>query len=134
MRDAHLSPDERYAAKLVFQMRFDDDVTGGFRTVEERIVLIHAPSGEAAYQAAQKRGRLGRSTYLNDAGHRVHIEYVGVVDLMHLGPEVEDDEVWYDIRRMKDPMARKADLIPRKSELSAIRLERERRIQIIHPR
>ena len=48
---------------------------------------------------------------------------------MNLGPETEDDEVWYDIRRMKDPMQRRGDLIPDKQSLDAFRLERASRIR-----
>lgn len=123
MRSVPRSPNERYAAKILFQLRFDGDATGGFRTVEERIVVIRSPSAEAAYQAAITRGRAGNAMFLNDAGDHVYIEFVGVIDLMHLGSEVEEDEVWYDIRRMKDPMARKAALVPKKSELPAIKME-----------
>jgi hypothetical protein len=124
MSRAPQSPDGRYAAKLLFQTRFEGDKPGGFRTVEERILLIEADTADAAYQAALKRGKEGSSTFTNDAGAQVFIEFVGVTDLMNLGPEVETDEVWYEIRRMKDPMQRKSDLVPKKAGLSAVRLER----------
>jgi hypothetical protein len=127
------SPDGRYAAKLLFQTRFEDDKPGGFRTVEERILLIQAKTADVAYKAAVKRGREGTSTFTNDAGAKVFIEFVGITDLMSLGPEVESDEVWYEIRRMKDPMRRKSALVPRKADLSAIRIERRHRTDPVPP-
>lgn len=122
-RDRHL-PEQRFAAKLLFQFRYEDDAPGGFRTAEERIVLFFERGAEDAYVAAQLRGKSANNSYLNDAGANVYFEFVGVIDLINLGPEAEDDEVWYDIRRMKDPMLRRAQLIPEKPSLDAFRLER----------
>jgi hypothetical protein len=119
-----LTPDGRYAAKLLFQFRSEDDKPGGFRIVEERILLIETETAELAYKAAMQRGKEGESAFKNDEGAKVFVEFVGVTDLMSLGPEVEDDEVWYDIRQMKDPMQRKSTLVPKKRDLSAICLER----------
>jgi hypothetical protein len=125
MTHAHRSLDERFAAKLMFQFRVDGDAPGGFRTVEERIVLISALNAAAAYAVAKHKGKVAKYNYLNDDGGRVYFEFVGVLDLINLGPETEDDEVWYEIRRMKDPMQRKRDLVPDKQELDAFKLERK---------
>ena len=122
-------PEQRFAAKLLFQFRYEGDAPGGFRTAEERIILLFERSAAAAYSAAQRRGRSANHGYLNDAGGRVYFEFVGITDLMNLGPETEDDEVWYDIRRMKDPMQRRGELIPGKQSLDAFRLERASRIR-----
>ena len=124
MTPTHHSIEQRFAAELLFQFRLEDDVPGGFHTVEERIVLLSKRDASAAYTAAQRRGRLANHSYLNDAGGRVYVEFVGITDFMNLGPETEEDEVWYDIRRMKDPMQRRKELIPDKQSLNAFRLER----------
>jgi hypothetical protein len=127
-RARHL-PEQRFAAKLLFQFRYEDDAPGGFRTAEERIVLLFGHGASAAYSAAQRKGRSANYSYLNDAGGRVYFEFVGITDLMNLGPETDDDEVWYDIRRMKDPMQRRGELIPDKQSLDAFKLERASRIR-----
>lgn len=124
MTRAHRLPDERFAAKLLFQFRLSGDVPGGFRTVEERIVVISAVNASAAYAAALLKGKTAKYSYRNDDGERVYFEFVGVRDLMNLGTETEDDEVWYEVRRMKDPMQRKDDLVPDKQVLDAFKLER----------
>jgi hypothetical protein len=126
---ARHSPEQRFAAKLLFQFRYEDDAPGGFRTAEERVVLLFECGAAAAYLAAQRRGKFANHSYLNDAGGRVYFEFVGITDLINLGPETEDDEVWYDIRRMKDPMQRRGELIPDKKSLDAFRLERASRIR-----
>jgi hypothetical protein len=46
------------------------------------------------------------------------------IDLRNLGPEAEEDEAWYDIRRAEDPMQRTRDLVPDKHDLDAFTLER----------
>ncbi|MGO4774396.1 hypothetical protein AB4084_02530, partial [Lysobacter sp. 2RAB21] len=58
---------------------------------------------------------------LNSDGNPVFFEFVGVMDLLGLGVECDDDEVWYDIVVRKQPMERAAQLLPDESELSAIR-------------
>jgi hypothetical protein len=58
-----------------------------------------------------------------DDGHRVFFEFIGVVDLVHLGLEVERNEVWYGIKEMLLPMERRNKIIPREADLSAIRFE-----------
>jgi hypothetical protein len=50
----------------------------------------------------------------------VHFEYVGVLDLLRLGPECEEDEVWYDIKIMKLPKERARKVLPGTQKLNAI--------------
>ncbi len=116
----------RYAARLLFQFRvvIDED-DGIFRTVEDRIILIGALSGKDALKRAKRRGRGSEYDYRNDDGNRVHFEFVGVLDLLELGIECDDDEVWYDIRTLKRPMERRAEIIPREQDLCAIRGDRQ---------
>ena len=113
-----------YAAKLLFQYRVragakDDRV----RTCEERIIVLRATSAPNALAAVKRRGKASQHTYDNNAGHRVYFEFVGVMDLLQLGPECDDDEVWYDITRRTLPMERRDSLLPAEADLNAIRHE-----------
>ena len=109
----------RYAAKLLFQYKFDGDEPGTMRTVEEKIIIFSCMSAEEAFVSANARGIGDQRRFVNDEGTPGHFEFVGIVDLMHLGIETDEDEVWYDIRKMKDPMSRKELLLPEKKKLSA---------------
>ena len=113
----------RYAAKLLFQFRVTDKdgQSGVMRTCEERIVLVLAPSARKALALAKHRGKLAQHHYKNGAGSDVHFEFVGVMNLLHLGVECGDDEVWYDITQRKLPMERAAVILPLESDLNAIR-------------
>lgn len=122
-RSALPSSDGRYAAKQLFQYRFDSDTPSSMRLTEERIVVVMASSASGALKAVERRGRQKQSKFRNDDGLLVHLEFVGVVELIHLGVECEPDEVWYDMRRMKGPMERKEKIIPERSLLSAFQYE-----------
>lgn len=122
-RSAHPSSDGRYAAKQLFQYRFDGDTPSSMRLTEERIVVVIANSASEALKTTEQRGRQKQSKFRNDDGLLVHFEFVGIVELIHLGIECESDEVWYDMRRMKGPMERKEKIIPARSLLSAFQYE-----------
>jgi len=91
------------------------------RTCEERIVVFRAAGARKALADAKRRGRKAQHDYCNSDGNRVFFEFVGVMDLLELGPECDDDEVWYDIVVRKQPMERAAQLLPEESRLSALR-------------
>lgn len=115
---------ERYAAKLLFQFRVTVDGDDGvMRTCEERIVVLRATHARDALARVKRYGRKEQHAYRNDDGNPVHFEFVGVLDLLLLGPECEDDEVWYDIVTRKQPMERAAAILPDESSLCAIRNE-----------
>lgn len=110
----------RYAAKLLFQFRIEVDGDPGKRRLcEERIVHLDAHSGRAAIAAANRRGRRAEYAYVNAAGNPVRFEFVGILDLLSLGIEVADGEVWYDIYERLTPMERRARLIPTTEALLA---------------
>lgn len=114
----------RYAAKLLFQFRVVVDGNDGvMRTCEERILVLRAPSARKALAMAKRRGREARGRWRNSDGNPVHFEFVGVLDLLCLDPECDEDEVWYDIVCRKQPMERAADLVPKEADLCAIREE-----------
>lgn len=127
MRKGRDDEDSRFAAKLLLQFRIS---AGGesniMRLCEERIVQVRAASAKHALSLAKKRGKAAQHQFRNDEGDTVHIEFVGVLDLLRLGSECEEDEVWYDITRRKLPMERAAAIIPAEHELNAFREERAR--------
>ena len=89
---------KRYAAKLLFQFRVTvDGDSGKRRTCEERIVVMDAASGKAALARAKRKGKESQYRYDNSEGNPVSFEFIGVMDLLCLDPECEQDEVWYDI-------------------------------------
>ena len=113
---------KRVAAMLLFQFRVMVDGDPGKRRIcEKRIINFRAANGRAALAAAKRRGREAQYSYRNNDGNPVHFEFVGVQDLCCLDPVCEPDEVWYDIVHLVTPMERKNKLIPRESELRALR-------------
>ena len=114
--------DQRFAAKLLFQFRVVVcGESGVMRLCEERIVLIRAPSARKALAAAKQRGKRAQHHFTNDSGNDVFFEFVGLMDLLKLGVECDEDEVWYTITQRKLPMERAAAILPAESELCAIR-------------
>jgi hypothetical protein len=102
---------DRYAAKLLFQFRvMIGDDPGIRRLCEERIIVFEAPSTEAAIQTARMRGSAAEHDYENDDGYQVYFELVGIRDMICLGAECEDDEVWYDIFEKVRPMEKASAL------------------------
>ena len=91
------------------------------RLCEERIILLSANSGRAALKKAKERGKAAQHSYKNDDGTAVHFEFVGILDLLHLGVECEPDEVWYCITQRKLPKERASEILPPEESLNAIR-------------
>jgi hypothetical protein len=116
---------KKYAAKLLFQFRVvSNGMSNRRRLCEERIILINARNAKAALTAAKKRGSQGEHDYENSAGGRVFFEFVGVMDLLELGIECSQGEVWYDIVERLEPKERRGQLVPKEARLSSIRLEK----------
>ena len=114
----------RYSAKLLFQYRVDiAGVSGRMRYVETRITTMHAATARKALASFKKSARSEQASFRNDDGNTVFIEFIGVADMMELGPECEESEVWYEVKPMLTPMERKDRLIPDERQLSAIKLE-----------
>lgn len=114
----------RYAAKLLFQFRFGTGSDDIFRKIERRIVVFKAEDADRAYSLAEKYAKNEEYDFVNDDGSKVFFEFVGVEDLMHLGLEADEHEVWYEIGRMKTPMERAETLIPPRDTLSAFTYEK----------
>jgi hypothetical protein len=112
---------ERFAAKLLFQYRvLVDGKPNVMRTCEERMIVLRARSARLALSAANRRGKGAELEYTNSDDNPVLFEFVGVLDLLHLGPECEEDEVWYDIKLMKLPKERAKELLPAPQKLNAV--------------
>lgn len=112
---------QRYAAMLLFQFRVvTSGVSNSRRLCEKRLILLTAPDGRAALKTAKCRGRKAQHSYLNGDGGRVRFEFVGVLDLLHLGVECEPDEVYYQLCRHTKPMERRAKLLPPESRLQKL--------------
>ena len=112
-------PDMASAPGSVSQIR--ECTSQIMRLCKERIILINAPTGKSALATAKRRGKSAQHNYKNDAGGTVYFEFIGVMDLLHLGVECEADEVWYNITQRKLPMERAASILPPEDKLSAIR-------------
>src|ERR1700687_811119 len=99
----------RYSAFLLFQFRveYSGEPPGKRRLCEKRLVLIEAPHAKAALRAAKSCGKQAQYSYENSDGGTVHFEFICVLDLLHLGIECEDNEVWYNVFEMVEPMERK---------------------------
>src|SRR5882724_2903402 len=88
----------RYAVKLLFDWN-RDPVTGSrvTRLSEERIIVFAARSARAAVERAKRLGREGDLRY--DGGLR--LRFVGILQLMELGVECAEGEVWWEFRRCR---------------------------------
>ena len=106
----------RYAAKLLFDWN-PDPITGGrvMRLSEERIVVFPARSARAAVVKAKRLGREAELRY--DSGHR--LRFVGILQLMELGFESAEGEVWWELRRRRRAKERAKALLPAERDLWA---------------
>lgn len=110
----------KYCTKLLYQYKvIVDGDAGQFRRCEESMILIEANDAKGAYAAAMEQGKANQLKYQNDEGNRVHKQFVGIMDMLRLGVECEDNEVWYNTRVMLRPMERKDKIIPKRRDLSA---------------
>jgi hypothetical protein len=91
------------------------------RTCEKRLIVFAADSAKTALARAKRRGKESEHSYENGDGNPVHFEFVGVLDLLRIGVECEEDEVWYDIVGLKQPMERAKKILPPEHKLTAIR-------------
>ena len=83
------------------------------RLSEERIIVFTARSGRAAVERAKRLGRQGELRY--DGGLR--LRFVGVLQLMELGGECEEGEVWWEFRRRRRAKERARALVPAEKTL-----------------
>ena len=108
----------RYAAKLLFDWN-PDPITGGrvMRISEERILVFSARSARASLVKAKRLGREAELRY--DSGHR--LRFVGILQLMELGVECAEGEVWWELRRRRRAKERAKALLPAARDLWVFR-------------
>jgi hypothetical protein len=100
---------KRYAAKLLFDWN-PDPVTGSrdTRLFEERIVVFNARSARGALAAAKRLGRQSELRY--DSGLR--LRFVGLMQVMELGVECAEGEVWWEFSRRRMTIAQAKARLP----------------------
>ncbi len=108
---------DRYSAKLLFQFLVCSADPAKRRHCEERIICYEAHDHERAIRLAKRIGHASEYSYLNSDEDRVEFEFIGTMDILQLGLECSDNEVWYDIYIRKLPMERKHTLTRSNSEL-----------------
>jgi hypothetical protein len=114
-----------YAVKLLFEYCvFVRGVPNARRLCEEQLRLVTASSARGALREANRQGRAGQFRYRNGKGNPVHLRFVGVIGLLHIGAEMEPNEVWYSIGERLRPMERRRHLVPKPKDLNAIRDEK----------
>jgi len=120
---------KRYSAKLLFQFRADlgKGRSDTIRRCEERIIVLSARGAESALRKAKQYGKRKEFDAEAEAGNPIYFEFIGVTDLLELGPECGPDEVWYDIVLRKLPSERRDKLIPKEGALNAILWERRQK-------
>ncbi len=98
---------ERYAAKILFQFRVQIGGDSGVRRLcEERTIVFRASSADEAISIAKAKSKDAEHDYKNDDGYSVYFECVGIRDMICLGSECDEDEMWYDIFEKIRPMER----------------------------
>ena len=121
MEDLPEKPLPRFAAKLLFQFRaVKNGASDTMRLCEERFVVFRAPDARKALAMARRRGKSEQYRYRNDEGAIVHFEFVGIMDLLDLDPQCDEDEVWYTLSMRKLPMERADDLLLPESRFRAL--------------
>jgi hypothetical protein len=90
------------------------------RLCEQRILNFDARDAWSALREARRRGRAAQYWSTNTSGQRFYFQFIGVLDLLTLGVECDESEVWYDIMTLVKPMERRQQLVPAPSHLSAM--------------
>jgi Domain of unknown function (DUF4288) len=112
---------ERYAAKLLFQYRVSKaGVINRRRLCEERLVVVKGSCAKEALLQVKASARASEHKYKNSDGNLVAFQFVGVLEMLHLGSECEENEYWYEIRELMEPMERRKALCPPEGKLNAI--------------
>ena len=113
----------KFGAKLLFQFRVvNEEKLNTTRICEERIIHFESETAEIAYNEASERGIEEEFDYFdNKKQHHVFFEFIGIQEFVDLDRLLEDDEVWYSFKEIKEPMENKNRLIPERSKLQAFK-------------
>jgi hypothetical protein len=108
----------RFSAKLLFQYRVarpDREIRR--RWCEERTITFDERSPRRAIAYAAKIGRNATFTFRNQHDNTVSFEFIGIEDMISLGPECETGEVWYDVFQLLVPDERRDQHVRSEKEL-----------------
>lgn len=109
--------ERRFAAVLLFQFQIGEGTEyGKFRTCERRIINFKATTYRKALSHARSYGKKEQLQYHNAEGVLVRFQFVGLMDLTDLDI-CNEEEVWYDIVDLKEPMERKSEILPSEDKL-----------------
>ena len=108
---------KKYSVKLLFQYRIDTKPSEKMRTCEEKILLFNLKENKNIITVSLEEAKKQEFDFVNDNQDKVYFEFIGIVDICHLGIEVEKNEVWYDVKTMLTPMERKDKLLPSLEQL-----------------
>jgi hypothetical protein len=123
---------KRYAAKLLFQYRIAvNSKSSKRRACEERIIILSARSDQDAKRRAKESGYAAEFHFLNIDDKHVFFEFIGILDMIHLGVECGPDEVWYDLKEMVSPKERRSTIIPPENKLMDSRPYKQRGIYLV---
>lgn len=108
---------------MLFQFRADlgEGRSNVMRLCEERIIVISAKDACSALRKAKAYGKQAELKFEGtESSYPNHFEFVGIIDLIDLGPGADPEEVWYEIITRKQPSERRDQFIPKESRLNAI--------------
>jgi hypothetical protein len=117
----------KYSAKLLFQFRVEKNkVSNKKRLCEEKIIMVNANNAIEAYNKISRSGKSLQHNYKNSIGENVYYELVGIIEILKIDESFDENEVWYEHKRMLLPKERKNKIIPNKRQLSAFVAERNK--------
>jgi hypothetical protein len=117
----------RFAGVLFFQFRTVRDGKSNQRRIcEERTVLIEAAAPKQAVQKLTSLGKLEQYDYSASSRERIFFEFIGIRELLELGGEESENEVWWRLFEAIRPNERRSRWIPKTAELRAFSVGSER--------
>jgi len=90
------------------------------RRCEEKTLIFTIKNSEDIISLSIESAKKLEFNYINNCNKKVFFEYIGILDICHLGIEIEDNEVWYNIKTMLTPMERKDKILPNINQLKRI--------------
>jgi hypothetical protein len=110
-----------YSCKLLFQWRpIRNGIIRKRRVCEERIVVYKAKDPKSALKWAKEYGKSEEYVEGKSNG-QVCFEFVGVLELKDISLNFNEGEVWSEIKEMIEPFERRDQIIPKESELDALK-------------
>lgn len=91
----------RYAANILLEYRIRE-APSARPLCEKRIVVFRAAGVRDAIRRAKQRGKRSEYSYPNADGQTVQITFIGLIDVISLEAN-DEDEAYYSLRRMAKP-------------------------------